>query len=90
MLNVTPAARERLTQKLANKKANEDEAMRFTRKPGGWKLSVDCARPADTAVIHEGRMVLLLDKVASKAMSKATLDVHDTNEGPRLRLSKLG
>jgi hypothetical protein len=87
MLNVTPDARERLTLKLARKKAGEHEAMRFTSRPGGWKLSVDCARPADTAVIHKGRMVLLLDKAASRAMRKATLDVHDTGEGPRLKLT---
>ena len=39
MLNVTPGACERLTRKLARRSAGEDQAMRFTRKPGGWKLS---------------------------------------------------
>lgn len=86
MLTVTPGARERLTRKLAHKKAGEDEAMRFTRKPGGWKLSVDRARPADTAITYQGRIVLLLDKATSRAMTNATLDVKDTNAGPRLRL----
>ena len=86
MLTVTPDARERLTRKLARKKAGEDEAMRFTRKPGGWKLSVDHARPADTAITHQGRIVLLLDEAASQAMTNATLDVKKTSSGPRLRL----
>jgi Fe-S cluster assembly iron-binding protein IscA len=86
MLTVTPAARERLTRKLARRKAGEDEAMRFTRKPGGWKLSVDRAHADDTAITHEGKIVLLLDAVASKAMTNATLDVKDTDAGPRLKL----
>lgn len=86
MLAVTPAARERLARKLARKKAGEDEAMRFTRQPGGWKLAVDRARPADTAIIHEGRVVLLLDEVVSQAMANATLDVRNGSAGPRLKL----
>lgn len=86
MLTVTPGARERLTLKLAHKKAGEHEAMRFTGRPGGWKLSVDHARPADTAIIHQGRMVLLLDEAASQAMTNATLDIEETSLGPRLRL----
>ncbi|MBN1491508.1 MAG: hypothetical protein JXA69_16470 [Phycisphaerae bacterium] len=86
MLTVTPAACERLTRKLANKNAGDDKAMRITRKPGGWKLSVDCQQPADTVVMHEGRAVLLLDEAASQAMTNATLDVKATQAGPRLKL----
>ncbi len=86
MLTVTPGARERLTRKLVRKKAGEDEAMRFTRKPGGWRLSVDRARLADTAITYQGRIVLLLDEVVSQAMTNATLDVQDTDGKPRLKL----
>ncbi|GEM_PF-1253378 len=86
MLTVTPAACERLTRKLARKRAGEDEAMRFTRKPGGWKLSVDRAYPNDTAIVHDGKILLLLDEVVSRAMTDATLDVRDTVAGPRLKL----
>ena len=86
MLTVTPGARERLTRKLVRKKAGEDEAMRFTRKPGGWRLSVDHARPADTAITYQGRIVLLLDEAASQAMTNATLDVQEADGKPRLKL----
>ncbi len=86
MLTVTPAARKRLTRKLSRKKAGNDEAMRLSRKPGGWKLAMDRARPADTTIIHEGRIVLLLDEAASQAMTRATLYVKNTGAGPRLRL----
>ena len=86
MLTVTPAARERLARKLARKKAGEDEAMRATRRPGGWKLSVDRAHAADTVILHEGRIVLLLDEAASRAMTNATLDVQESDGRPRLKL----
>jgi Fe-S cluster assembly iron-binding protein IscA len=86
MLTVTPAARERLARKLARKKAGENEAMRVTRKTGGWKLAVDHARPDDTAITHDGRILLLLDEAASQAMRNATLDVQDTGAGRRLKL----
>ncbi|MBP7936339.1 MAG: hypothetical protein KA354_16995 [Phycisphaerae bacterium] len=86
MLTVTPAARERLTRKLTRKKAGKNEAMRFTRKPGGWRLSVDRAEANDTAIVHDGKILLLLDEAVSRAMTNATLDVQDTDAGPRLRL----
>ena len=86
MFDVTPAARERLSEKLVSKKAAEDQALRFTRKPRGWKLCLDRLRPADTAIIHQDRVVLLLDEVATQAMSRITLDVRNTGAGPRLTL----
>lgn len=86
MLTVTLGARVRLKFKLARKKAADDLAMRFTRKTGGWKLRLDRERPADTAISHEGRVVLLLDKTVSQAMKDMTLDVRTTGAGPRLML----
>ena len=86
MLTVTPGAGVRLIRKLAHKGATEDMAMRFTRRPAGWKLRLDHARPADTAITHNGRIVLLLDEAVSQAMADMTLDVTDTKAGPRLAL----
>ena len=86
MLTVTPGAGVRLVRKLAHKGAKDEMAMRFTRREGGWKLRVDHARPADTAITHEGRIVLLLDQVVSQAMADMTLDVSGTEAGPRLTL----
>jgi len=86
MLTVTMAARDRLTLKLVRTKAAGNVAMRFKRKARGWRLRADHARPADTAITHEGRIVLLLDEVASQAMANKTLDVKDTDAGPRLTL----
>lgn len=86
MLNVTLGARVRLSRKLARRKATDDVAMRFTRREGGWRLHPDHARPADTAITHEGRIVLLLDDNVSQAMANRTLDIRDTEAGPRLML----
>jgi hypothetical protein len=89
MLTVTAAALDRLSKKLAGKKANDDEAFRFTRRARGWKLRLDCARPADMAFSHNGQSVLLLDAGVSQAMRNMTLDVRSTDSGPRLKLSGL-
>jgi hypothetical protein len=86
MLTVTTAALDRLSTKLARKKAGEGMALRFTRRPGGWRLRLDRADPADKTYTHEGRNVLLLDQDVSRAMASMTLDVRVTNRGPRLRL----
>jgi len=86
MFTVTAAARNRLQTKLAIKKASDDEAFRFTRKPGGWKLRLDRARPLDTEFTHDGRTVLVLDQAVSQAMTEMTLDVSSTSTGPRLKL----
>ncbi len=86
MLTVTPGAGVRLLRKLARKGATDDTAMRFTRRTDGWRLSLDHARPADTAITHEGRIVLLLDEQVSQAMADMTLDVRNTKAGQRLAL----
>jgi hypothetical protein len=89
MFTVTAAALDRLSRKLAGKKADDDEAFRFTRRTGGWRLRLDCARPADTAFPHDGRSMLLLDTAVSQAMTNMTLDVRSTDSGPRLRLRRV-
>jgi hypothetical protein len=88
MLNVTPAALERLFRKLTHKKAAGDVALRFHQAEGRWKLQTDRARPDDATFAHRGRSVLLLDKAAARAMTTMTLDVRPTDSGPRLKLSK--
>ncbi len=88
MFEVTAPALDRLSRKLTDKKANDDEAFRFTRGTGGWKLRLDCERPADTSFSHDGRRVLSLDAAVSQAMTNVTLDVRSTDSAPRLRLRR--
>jgi hypothetical protein len=86
MLNVTDHARDRLLEKLAHRKATDDQALRFIRLPSGWRLDPDQARPDDTTFTRGGRNVLLLDAATAKALSDKTLDVKDTAAGARLTL----
>jgi hypothetical protein len=88
MLTVTIAALERLSQKLADKKAADDVALRFRRAAGRWRLRVDRARPHDATFAHEGRNVLLLDRATARAMTALTLMVRATEAGPRLKLRR--
>ncbi|MHC4698843.1 MAG: hypothetical protein ACYTFA_19110 [Planctomycetota bacterium] len=89
MFTVTAAALNRLSRKLTGKKANDDEALRFTHRTGGWSLGLDCARHADTRFMRDGRSVLLLDTAVSQAMANMTLDIRSTSSGPRLKLRRV-
>jgi len=88
MFSVTIAARNRLLRKLTHKKASEGIALRCTRRKTGWRLRLDRAHPDDTAFVHEGRNVLLADEVVSQALTNVTLDVKNTDAGPRLTLRR--
>ena len=89
MLNVSKTALDRLSHRLAHRKADADVALRFTRREGGWKLGPDQTRPGDVTFAHDGRNVLLLDEAVSQAMTDLTLDVRNTDAGPRLRLRRI-
>jgi hypothetical protein len=84
MLRVTKPALDRLSHRLANKKAADDVALRFTRREGGWKLGPDQARPGDVTFACGGRNVLLLDGPTAEAMAELTLDVRTEDTGLRL------
>lgn len=88
MLTITDNARDRLTRKLVLKNAKEGVALRLSRTEGGWQFRPDTARPNDVVFAHEGKNVLLLDEAALVAVKSMTLDVRDTDAGPRLRMLK--
>ena len=89
MFNVTEPALNRLSRRLAHKEAAEGVALRFTRRAGGWKLGPDQTRPGDVTFAHDGRDVLLLDETTAEAMANMTLEVRNTDAGPRLRLRRV-
>jgi hypothetical protein len=89
MLNVSKPALNRLSRRLAHDEADDDVALRFTRREGGWKLGPDQARPGDVTFAYDGRNVLLLDASAAEALANMTLDVRKTDTGPRLRLRRI-
>ena len=88
MLLITTAALERLSRKLKRKKVDDDTSLRFRRADGQWQLRPDRERPHDETFAHEGRQVLVLDKISAEAMSAMVLTVKTTDSGPRLRLRK--
>lgn len=89
MFVVTTKARIRLSQKLDRRQADSTQTFRFAARPGGWRLRLDRPRPADTAITHDGQTVLVLDEAVWDAMKSRSLDVIDTESGPRLRLQRL-
>lgn len=89
MFEVTAAARDRLSRKLAQKEPTEGQALRFARKEGGWRLRLDRQRPDDMVFEHQGKKVLLLDAEVASAMDALTLDVRGADSGARLRLRRL-
>jgi len=84
MLNLTEAAGGYLNKVLEEAQASPDTAVRLAVEGQGIASSLDTARPGDTTYDHEGRKVLLLDATASRVLAERTLDVHPTDEGPRL------
>jgi len=88
VLTVTEAASARLADRLANKSADDDVALRFIRqeKRPRWTLRLDKHSPSDTTFSHEGRIVLVLDEQSSHLLRNRMLDTRETDEGPRLRL----
>ena len=91
MLTVTDAAGACLASRLVEKGAGHDAALRFCRrrKRHGWTLRLDKPCPSDATFSHEGRIVLVLDEPSSRLLDDRTLDIKQTDKGPRLRLRGL-
>ncbi|MFQ5895681.1 MAG: hypothetical protein ACE5JJ_07690 [Nitrospinota bacterium] len=86
MLTLTEAAGARLAYLLDEAEAPEDVAVRIVLEGRNLALKLDGARPDDATFAHEGRTVLLLDQKVSQLLADDTLDVEDTDDGPKLAL----
>lgn len=84
MLTITEAAGEYLLNQLVEAKASELSAVRFAIKGQELVPSVDQPSDDDATIDHGGRTVLVLDEKVSKLLSDKTLDVEETEGGPRL------
>lgn len=89
MFTVTAGALRRLSTKLILKNGNEDQAFRFTRRTGGWRLRLDSTRKEDKEFLHDGRSVLALDAKEFQAIAQLKLDVKCTESGLRLKLCRV-
>jgi Fe-S cluster assembly iron-binding protein IscA len=87
MLTVTDNARAHLTQLIEESNAPEDMAIRFVLDDKQIAPKLDSVHTDDATFDHNGRTVLILDENISQALTSHTLDVQDTDAGPRLMLS---
>ena len=86
MLTVTEAACAHLAKMLAAADAPDKVAVRFVVEGTGLALTLDKAGPNDATFGHEGRTVLLLDEDVSQLLVDNTLDIEQTDAGPKLEL----
>lgn len=84
MLTLTPPAAARLSFLLND--VSLDRAVRIVRRKQRLKLRRDYARTGDTTFAHQGRTVLVLDARMAESLTARTLDIRETDTGPRLRL----
>ena len=86
MFSITEAAGAYLTGSLERKEAPEDVFARLEQEEGQLALRLGHAHLEDSTFAHEGRTVLVIDKELCQELADSTLDVEDTEAGPRLRL----
>jgi hypothetical protein len=84
MLTVTDPAAARLQQLL--KRSDDGSVVRIVRRERRLKLQKSRPRAGDTEFTHGGRVVLVLGRRASQALTSRTLGVRQTEAGPRLSL----
>ncbi|MHC4653270.1 MAG: hypothetical protein ACYTES_20730 [Planctomycetota bacterium] len=89
MLTMTEAAGAHLVDLLGEAEVPEGVAIRFVVESEELTLRLDQERPGDEMLSHEGKTVLLLDEEMSPMLSDKTLDVEDSDEGPKLTLAEL-
>ena len=88
MLTVTDKAAQYVRKTL--KKESAPGAFRIVETKEGYRFTLDEAKEGDQVFEYESENYLLLDTEVGEALSSATLDVHESPEGPRLTLSQGG
>ncbi|MHC4414277.1 MAG: hypothetical protein ACYS0G_03230 [Planctomycetota bacterium] len=86
MLTLTDTAGAFLVDLLGEAEAPQEVAVRFVVETEGVSLRLDNERPGDESFSHDGRTVLLLDEEMSTMLTEKTLDVQESQEGPKLTL----
>jgi len=87
MLTVTDSAKQHLKELLLARSNDPEFGVRLARKaPGQTELVLDREAPGDQVIEHEGLKVLLVEPELARLLEKATLDVRDTPDGPKLEL----
>ena len=84
MLTVTEQAGARLNQLLGE----GESVIRIVQRRRRMRIRRDHARPEDATFAHAGRVVLVLDENIAQRLTARTLDIRQTDTGPRLRLRR--
>lgn len=87
MLNASDAACAFLGQLLTESDAPDDAAVRFVIDGNSLSLQLDDEKPGDSTFNHDGRTVLVVDEDISKILDGKTLDLEESEEGPKLTLT---
>ncbi len=90
MLTVTDKAAQYLRETLSRKEKGAPGSFRIVSAEEGYEVTLDGANEGDQVFEHEGENYLLLDTEVGEALSNATLDVKESPEGTRLKLSQGG
>ncbi|HUS39140.1 MAG: hypothetical protein WBF93_18445 [Pirellulales bacterium] len=86
MLEVTDKACARLTEVLDGHSARS--VIRIIRKGGRMKMRLASEKPNDQTFDHNGRVVLVLDQRVSAHFAAGTLDLRETERGPKLHIRR--
>ena len=89
MVTVTDQAAEVLRATLDQTRTAPGQALRLLLRPGGgFGLGLDQEREDDRVVTADGEKILLLMPDIAEAVGQATIDAEETEEGPKLVISR--
>jgi len=89
MVTVTDQAAEVLRATLDQTRTAPGQALRLLLRPGGgFGLGLDQEREGDRVVTADGEKILLVMPAIAEAVGQATIDAEETEEGPKLVISR--
>jgi Fe-S cluster assembly iron-binding protein IscA len=89
MVMVTSQAVEVIRATLDEARTEPGQALRLLLRPGGgFGLGLDREREGDQVVTADGEKILLITPEIADAVGEATIDAQETEEGPRLVISR--
>jgi len=87
MLEVSERAREELKKALDANTSDPEQGLRLTvTGVDQLGLGIDVERPGDQIYEHEGAKVLMVDSNMAEMVSELSLDIQETEEGPKLMI----
>lgn len=84
-LEISNAAGDYLAQVIDRESACD--TVRLVFGLAGLEPQPSAVLPGDTVFRHNGQTILVLDQTMNLMLADKTLDVEDTQQGPKLRLS---